>query len=250
VTAALAAEPERAPVVHELSTGGAQHRVSCSICHTVEPLFSHPVGVAPDAAPSWLPLAKGRMTCATCHDSSQDAAHAASPEDPHLTPRLRGDGTGQDLCLACHQTAAPDQTRVHAHGTSLRRAHLAWPDDPEPHPTAGVLSRSDTDGLDARSVDCLSCHDGALAMGAGYSTGVSLRRRTSSNAASKVHPVGVEYHLAVLGSLRPESQLDDRIRLFEGRVGCGSCHSLYSREPYKLVMSNQGSTLCLSCHDF
>jgi predicted CXXCH cytochrome family protein len=36
--------------------------------------------------------------------------------------------------------------------------------------------------------------------------------------------------------------------LFDGNLGCGSCHSAYSKEPHLLVMNNRGSKLCLSCH--
>jgi predicted CXXCH cytochrome family protein len=42
--------------------------------------------------------------------------------------------------------------------------------------------------------------------------------------------------------------MDPRIWLFEGRVGCGSCHSPFAGGEALLVMSNVGSRLCLSCH--
>jgi predicted CXXCH cytochrome family protein len=31
-------------------------------------------------------------------------------------------------------------------------------------------------------------------------------------------------------------------------VGCLSCHNTFSKVPNQLVMSNQGSALCLACH--
>jgi predicted CXXCH cytochrome family protein len=40
-----------------------------------------------------------------------------------------------------------------------------------------------------------------------------------------------------------------QIRLFDGRLGCGSCHSLYSQQQKKLVMSNQNGKLCIKCHN-
>jgi predicted CXXCH cytochrome family protein len=50
-------------------------------------------------------------------------------------------------------------------------------------------------------------------------------------------------------ALRPESALDRRVRLFDRRVGCGSCHSPYAEGRALLVMSNVRSRLCLSCHE-
>jgi len=47
----------------------------------------------------------------------------------------------------------------------------------------------------------------------------------------------------------PRELLDDRIRLPGGEVSCRSCHSLYSPHEGHLVIPNDRSRLCLSCHD-
>jgi predicted CXXCH cytochrome family protein len=52
------------------------------------------------------------------------------------------------------------------------------------------------------------------------------------------------------GPLVPQSALDPRIRLFDNKVTCGSCHSSYSDQDHELVMSNLGSKLCLGCHQY
>ena len=70
------------------------------------------------------------------------------------------------------------------------------------------------------------------------------------------HPIGMDYREAALArqldrsasELRDVSLLDDRIRLFEGMVGCGSCHNPYSDNPYFLVIDGAGGRLCNSCH--
>ncbi|NNK62673.1 MAG: hypothetical protein HKO98_05620 [Gemmatimonadetes bacterium] len=49
--------------------------------------------------------------------------------------------------------------------------------------------------------------------------------------------------------LRHPDLVDPRIRLFDGNLGCGSCHSVYAGEPGLLVMRNERSRLCTSCHD-
>ncbi|MHC4317018.1 MAG: cytochrome c3 family protein [Planctomycetota bacterium] len=50
-------------------------------------------------------------------------------------------------------------------------------------------------------------------------------------------------------ALKPAASLDRRIRLFDNRVGCGSCHSPFADDEALLVMSNLRSRLCLSCHE-
>ena len=95
------------------------------------------------------------------------------------------------------------------------------------------------------STACLSCHDGSLASGVihGARQGLPLDLRAG-------HPVGLAYRVGRGGSLRPPASVDHRIRLPDGRVGCGSCHSPYSGERFMLVVPNDGSRLCLACHDF
>lgn len=43
--------------------------------------------------------------------------------------------------------------------------------------------------------------------------------------------------------------LDQMIRLYSGRLGCGTCHSVYSKHAKHLVMDNRGSRLCIACHN-
>lgn len=94
----------------------------------------------------------------------------------------------------------------------------------------------------------MGCHDGATAGDAGVHAG---SRRTDSGVP-KEHPIGVVYrshHDQVDPvTLVDRRRLDARVRLFNETVGCGSCHSVYSKQDKLLVMSNQQSRLCLSCH--
>ena len=48
--------------------------------------------------------------------------------------------------------------------------------------------------------------------------------------------------------LKPMATVDRRLRFFNGKVGCGSCHDPYSTIHKKLVMSDENSKLCFSCH--
>lgn len=82
---------------------------------------------------------------------------------------------------------------------------------------------------------CEGCHDGVIA-----------------SAAVRRHSVEIDYRLAQLrsrGKLRDVSQLGAVIQLEDGRVSCLSCHSQNSQLKSKLVTSNAGSQLCISCHN-
>ena len=101
--------------------------------------------------------------------------------------------------------------------------------------------------FDAASQACLSCHDGIM------SKDVTITKTAGRDVLSE-HPVGVSMSALQLARpdaepmMRAPTQLDRRIRLFDNRVGCTSCHSPFSTEPKLLVMSNRNSDLCLSCH--
>lgn len=206
---------------------------SCTQCHRMEPLFSHPVGIRPRMpTPQHLPLDGGVMTCGTCHDA--DAGHRSGSGAMLRSP------TAAALCAQCHAETGSASATPHAAG--LGRAHLD---------TSGTLGRSTlaiTHGiLDSESESCLSCHDGSAAGDAGVHTA-----RRTPGADPSDHPFGVPYrdNPRQDGAIRlvRTTNLDPRVRLFDRKVGCGSCHSVYSPQPDHLVMSNLQSRLCLSCH--
>lgn len=191
--------------------------------------MSHPVDVQPamHRGPE-LPLENGKIACITCHD--------AAPDHPQRPGRVgvRVDGGG--LCLQCHQHDSTGTKAAHA--LSLRRAHLKS----EKTPTGAAA----TFGADVESRECMSCHDGTTGRDAG-----SHRQVMGNNEFGAEHPIGVRMRF---GEQKRDhdfgmaTRLDRRVRLFDGMVGCGTCHSPYSRQPGQLVMSNRGSALCLSCH--
>ncbi len=209
----------------------------CGRCHQPDPLFSHPINVIPTmAVPSHLPLENGRLTCATCHDSRADA-HAAART--LRAPLLRDSSVEGSFCTQCHNPS--QSTRASQHGATLGRAHMAWP---------GLKSDDNSrlaEGFDSQSQACLSCHDGLM------SQDIALSGHRRDDGLSE-HPIGVTFSSRRLDRtgpaivLRSRGTLDQRIRLFDDQVGCTSCHSPFSTEPKLLVMSNNRSRLCLSCH--
>ena len=67
------------------------------------------------------------------------------------------------------------------------------------------------------------------------------------------HPIGIDYEAARTRpgrktDLRPMSAVDPRIKFFDGKVGCGSCHDPFIDTDNDLVMTNRGSALCFACH--
>lgn len=204
-------------------------------CHQNDAVFSHPVDRTPSMpVPAHLPLADGRITCLTCHQNSSEA---------HVHARLNHDGMLRDsapsgaFCTQCH--AATSSTRGAFHAMALGRAHPGWPDAKAR--TAGAEANADS------SQKCLSCHDGVMSAAIGSGT-------EPTNAGSgHEHPVDITYpgqsadRRGEMGLISAD-RLTARVRLSDNRVGCNSCHSLFSREPKLLVMSNTGSRLCLTCH--
>jgi predicted CXXCH cytochrome family protein len=207
---------------------------SCDACHRMDPAMSHPVGVRPSmATPAGLPLDHGVMTCSTCHTPSAEHVAGRARAGDRVGVRVEGAG----LCMACHTAGEVDSKSVHAR--HLGKAHLRTGKAPATGAHAGV---------DFESRSCMECHDGAMAKDAGFHA-----PKGGPHGMDSDHPIGVSMRQGIAGRngdfrLASERTLDPRIRLFYGAVGCGSCHSAYSKEPAQLVMSNRRSALCLSCH--
>ena len=95
---------------------------------------------------------------------------------------------------------------------------------------------------DSGAMTCLSCHDGR--MGKGGTVCLTKCDFRSPHALLRQYPpLGKEDQFAPLASLPGKG-----IRLEDGRISCISCHDLTNPGKDHLVMSNNGSRLCLSCH--
>lgn len=204
----------------------------CRQCHQVSRSNSHPSEILPSMAmPAGFVVDwQGRITCTTCH--------VPHPKDMESNPSmLRGEASGKDFCTLCHQDFyyAPEK-----HLAASEIAHTkSWTP-----PNREVLSGL----LDGASLDCLACHEGSVGSAAGFQiAGQDVLTFQGHNLS---HPVGVDYAAAASRNreLRSIDDLSPMISLYEGKVGCTSCHNPFSEEPDMLVFSNQGSALCLECH--
>lgn len=110
---------------------------------------------------------------------------------------------------------------------------------------------------------CMSCHDGTVALDnyGGFTGGNNFAFLQVGTDLRNDHPVSFTYD-STLASADPElydpttqsSGLGSTIHvdlLHEGRLECSSCHDVHnsSGSDYLLVKSNEGSALCLTCHN-
>ncbi len=114
------------------------------------------------------------------------------------------------------------------------------------------------------SLMCLSCHDGTIALGEvlsrtsriAMSGGVTTMPAGASNLGTDLsddHPVSIAYTstlAATRGELASPAALTGPVRLDpSGQMQCSSCHDPHQDTYGKfLVMSNQASALCQTCH--
>lgn len=195
----------------------------CDGCHPSLGL-SHPSGIRPRSAlPAGFPLDwNGRMTCATCHDVHGNRGSL-----------LRTDRRGRLFCSLCHATLPG------VHGDAQQPAHTG----------SRAVRRGFEEGrfqgsVDRASLDCLACHDAMTARPAATRIGAGVY----SHDGGSSHPIGMDYRRMSPRKYVPASMLDPSLVLFDGRVGCGTCHNVYSKEKYYLAVNNRRSALCFKCH--
>jgi predicted CXXCH cytochrome family protein len=198
----------------------------CETCHSElrEPK-SHPTDIYPTLSiPKDMPLIEGKLTCITCHYVHPQERNLFIKKHYFLRRQIRG----PFFCSVCHKI----DEKGHI---ILENVHAG---------TYRVTDR--TTSIDRMSLECIECHDRYItepvdSLGAGEWEHI--------NKIS--HPIGVSYKESIarkMGEYQPASMLPPEIRLFDGKIGCGTCHNIYSKERFMLVMSNVKSRLCLECH--
>ena len=208
---------------------------SQSGCHDLDSVLSHPVGIRSiGAIRQDMPLDQdSRMTCLTCHIMSSSSQKGKVLHVPNE----------EGFCAKCHlEMGGTARKRSHWQFSTL--AHLG-PINPNKQHLSNFETVGDID-IDKESHSCLSCHDDISAPIRSVSWSKSQRQENMSD-----HPIGMSYQDVAMRSVRQYFPLTGtpQIRLFDGRLGCGSCHSLYSQRQNKLVMSNENGRLCIKCHN-
>jgi predicted CXXCH cytochrome family protein len=92
----------------------------------------------------------------------------------------------------------------------------------------GVAHLGDSNSIESVSNMCLSCHDGIE----GPFVNPEDKMINTDYKSNKSF-----WHIR-----------DSKIVLVNGKVTCVSCHNPYKNEDKRLVISNEGSRLCVTCH--
>lgn len=102
--------------------------------------------------------------------------------------------------------------------------------------------------IDPTTMLCIECHDDRISSldrgGLGSGTWSHFSGRLN-------HPIGVSYRDAYNKKPHdyvPPGILPEGIELFDGKIGCGTCHNRFAGNNFMMVMSNERSKLCFSCH--
>jgi len=202
---------------------------SCEFCHADHAAArSHPTDVRPVLSiPNDMPLMDGRLTCLTCHYAHSGGSNPFQKKKHYF---LRRPIRGIIFCSSCHKI---DENRHIAFGNIHK----------------GVYEETDsTTRVDRMTLECIECHDQEMTeerlgtLGAGSWTHYSK---------SFNHPVGSTYRdfsTKFRRKYRPENTLRKEVKLYNGKIGCGTCHDMYSKEKGMLSLSNRTGNLCTECH--
>lgn len=203
----------------------------CNYCHRKRNVLSHLVSVKPSMQiPGEFHLdSNGEMTCTTCHNIHMNNTNPATGERTFL---LRGELRGKEFCDICHinTLGVVEEGKLPSHADILETAHLGY-------------YTSENRSIDGVSLYCLSCHEGSAASHVSVST-------KAVSPIGESHNIGANYQKAYRKNkeLRPIKSLSTEIKLFEGKVGCTSCHNPFNLARHKLSITNEESKLCFECH--
>jgi len=200
----------------------------CVGCHedSIEKKL-HPIVVMPrKSIPADMPLVNGVVTCVTCH-----FVHPFSIKSKKYTyALLRRPGRGPVFCSACHGI----DTKGHI---LFENAHKG-----------SYVEIGRNKPLDIYSLQCIECHLERLTL---PKSGMGAGRWEHSPGSKKNHLMGVSYLDAFARNpkdYRSPGSIPPEMRLFDGKIGCGTCHNIYTRAKNMLSVDNKGSRLCLVCH--
>ena len=226
-------------------TGDVNRACTSGGCHAYDRSLNHPVGVAvpaPERLPSYMPPDHiNRIDCLTCHS---DPRPTTPVNDDDAGERMIIVPDGDDLCNSCHMQMRGNG-RTPEHWRFSNKAHLGSI-GPRPPSTTGMDVAFDE--IDPESMTCVSCHDEITVT-------VPQENETYTQRAARWttmsdHAIGMQYAAVARqrGELNYPPADTERIRLFDGKVGCGSCHSLYADNSAYLAAKQNNGQLCRSCH--
>lgn len=200
---------------------------SCQKCHTdLNEIQMHPTDIIPKMRiPLDMPLFKKKLTCLTCHFAHPEKKHKFMEKNFFL----RRSTKGRLFCSTCH-------TVDNVNHVVLDNAHI------------GKYIELDPDlKIDFLSLSCLKCHENTINKNDLNSIGAGIWNHPDRVKIN--HPIGINYEKFCEGESSknyfPVAVL--KIKLFDGKIGCGTCHSITSKRGKILVMEQ--TMLCRQCHN-
>lgn len=168
---------------------------------------------------------KASAECLDCHKKALPTHRLARPQN--MPEGLPLDSTGSMICLTCHncisgtcilRNRSPELCRT-CHDCTQGMACLT-----------GIAHMGDSPYIEKLSFEnCRGCHDGSIGKDVG---------------GPKDHKIDVVY----IPGKDFNKVKDRRVIFINNKVKCISCHNPYKNEDHRLVKSNKGSRLCLTCH--
>lgn len=165
-----------------------------------------------------------------------------------------GWNTSDEICITCHtpHNALSQDAPLWNH-TSTSSVFTLY--------SSSTFQATDIAQPGASSKMCLSCHDGVVALDSyGGATGSTMINDPSVGDGtgsgligidlSDDHPISFTYD-ATLVTADGELHSPPSDMLFGGKMQCSSCHDVHNSagHDFLLVMDNDGSALCLTCHN-
>jgi len=168
-------------------------------------------------------------------------------------------GTGE-ICVVCHtpHNAITGAQPLWNHELSAENAYTLY--------TSNTLTAIVGQPA-AESKNCLSCHDGTVALeNFGGTTGGSTKIDAEHDLGTDLsddHPISFTYDAGLstsdgglfdpttTGSGLPAGGTITADMLFAGELQCSSCHGVHNESGVAklLVKANSNSALCLTCHN-
>lgn len=163
-------------------------------------------------------------------------------------------GSSPNVCVYCHisHSAVPDGPPLWNRASNSPGAYTMYASD--------TMDMAISPGPQEASLVCLSCHDGTIAIddfggatgGRNFITGSAKVGRDLTDD----HPISVTYEPSRdMGNFVSLASVKQAGLRFYGpnqdQLECGTCHDPHetSKSPYFLRMANDGSAMCLTCHD-
>ena len=206
--------------------------------------------------------------CATCHGQQSPAEESLGAWGPDGLTGSPEAGLGMEVasvrddhgsqCTRCHSFHTPTTIALvdrkadisdpkvanhcvscHSHSDRSRLARLT-----EGHRAAATLYHGlGSDLADYTPSDaCLFCHDRGRGLPINLPVSLPIAPRFEAHAS---HPYGVR--MAGAGDFfRPV--IDSRIRLFDGRIECQTCHDLSAQNEDLIVVFETKYEMCRGCH--